>query len=185
MATPEQIFTIYQRLFQEAATIRDFQVAKGDKVSGTVNLLLKGDRAKLLDRWGDEMVELGGVLNGTHDDPYIMEATQCFYWASLYAVTGGATWADLEFDQLAAEAAGHSQLTEVNGVLELVARLRTMDPEQVPARKLFLLWRAMDNDYRHNPRFSETWPLDQVMEYDLQDMKKRDYLAPILREVLG
>ena len=69
MASPRRIFTIYKLLFDNAEEIRDFQVAKGEKVSGTVNMLIKKDREKLLARFGDEMDELCGVLDGTTMTP--------------------------------------------------------------------------------------------------------------------
>lgn len=183
MATPEQIYTVYALLAENAQTIKDFAVAKGEKVSGTVNLILKGDRKKLLTRWCEEMEELTGVLNGTHDDPYIMEATQCFYWGSLYAVTGGTDWQDLDSENLRQQAATERTLGDPNMVLTQALRLAELEPEQVKPQKLFLLWWAMDNHYRHSDRFKETWPVEQIMEYDLQDMKKRDYLQPILKDL--
>jgi hypothetical protein len=183
MASPRRIFRIYQRLAQNAETIRDFQIAKGEQVSGTVNLLLSGNRGKLLERWGDEMQEIGGVLQGTHKDPYILEATQCFYWASLYAVTGGLAWEDLDFADLPRQAAASAALGEVGLVLDLAAKLVGLGPEQAKPQKLFLLWWAMDHHYRHSPRFPQKWSLEQIMETDLQEMKTRGYLAPILAEV--
>mgnify|MGYP001149758943 CR=1 FL=1 len=47
MPTPEQIFLVYQGLAEHAATIKEFQIAKGERVSGTVKLILGGDREKL------------------------------------------------------------------------------------------------------------------------------------------
>ena len=184
MATPRQIFQIYEGLYRNAETVRDFQIAQGEKVSGTVNLMLKGDRAMLLSRWCDEMVELGEVLQGLHDDPYIVEATQCFYWASLYTVTGGVSWDEIGFDELRQQAAGSAALSEVGLVLDQVARIRELDPEQVKPSKLFLLWWAMDKDYRHNPRFPQKRTIEEIMKYDLYDMQKRAYLKPIIDEVL-
>ena len=97
MATPRRVFRIYHQLAANAAEIRDFVIAKGEK-SGTLDLLVQGDRKKLLARWGEEMAELCGVLDGTHNDSYLMEATQTFYWGCLFAVSGGATWETIAFD---------------------------------------------------------------------------------------
>lgn len=183
MASPEAIFTVYDLLAESAQTIRDFQVAKGEKVSGTVNLILKGDRAKLLARWLDEMEELVGVLNGVHDDPYIVESTQCFYWASVFTVTGGLSWADIEFEAMRQKAATEQTLQDPNMIISQAQRLAAMEPDQVKPAKLFLLWWAADNVYRHSDRFKDRWEVDQIMEYDLQDMKKREYLQPILKQL--
>lgn len=183
MASPRRIFRIYQRLAETAETVRDFQVAKGEKVSGTVTLLLSGDRGKLLARWGEEMQEIGGVLQGTHKDPYILEATQCFYWASLYAVTGGVGWDDIGFQQLYGQAASNHALSDVGMVLEAAAKLVAAGPEVAKPQKLFLLWCAMDNHYRHCALFPEKWSIEQIMETDLHEMKTRSYLRPILEEV--
>ena len=183
MASPRRIFRIYQRLAQDAETIRDFQIAKGEQVSGTVKLILSGDRGKLLARWGEEMQEIGGVLQGTHKDPYILEATQCFYWASLYAVTGGVTWEDLGFERLREQAATNHALADVGMVLEAAAKRVAAGPEVARPQKLFLLWWAMDSHYRHCRLFPQKWSIEQIMETDLQEMKTRSYLRPILDAV--
>ncbi|MDA3962243.1 MAG: hypothetical protein PF961_15750 [Planctomycetota bacterium] len=183
MATPRRIFHIYERLYQSAAEVRDFQVAKAEKVSGTVNLLLSGDRAKLLERWGEEMSEIGGVLQGTHKDPYILEATQCFYWACLFTVTGGTSWDELAFEGLAQQAAGHASLQEAGMILDQATKLVAAGVDAAKPSKLFLLWWAMDNQYRHSSLFPDRWSVEQIMEADLQEMKTRSYLRPILTEV--
>ena len=100
MASAERIFGIYEYLYAHAADVRDFQVAAGEKVSGTVNLMLGGNREKMLQRWGEEMGEMCGVIDGSHKDPYMMEATQCFYWGSLFYVMGGIGWADIDFNNI-------------------------------------------------------------------------------------
>ena len=50
----------------------------GDKVSGTVKLMLWD--AELLYSAGGGDARVMRCLDGTHDDPYIMEATQTWYW---------------------------------------------------------------------------------------------------------
>src|SRR4051794_27888541 len=97
MASPRRIYRIYAELAANAAEVRDFLVASGGK-SGTLDLLVAKDPAKPLARWGEEMQELCGVLDGSHDDPYIMESTQTFYWGALFAALRGARWEDLRFD---------------------------------------------------------------------------------------
>lgn len=181
MATPARIYAIYQELYREAETVREFQVAKGERVSGTVTMLLKGDRAKLLSRWGEEMEELCGVLDGTHDDPYILEATQCFYWASLFAVTADTTWASIDFQALRAQAATCG--IETTGDLRHQAERLVAMGDQAPAAKTFLLWCVADVIYRAKTPVDDQWDLDQILEADLQEMKTRTYLAPILERV--
>lgn len=181
MATPRRIFRIYHRLAESAEEIRDFLSAKGEK-SGTVDLLAKKDRAKLLARWGEEMTELCGVLDGSHDDPYLMEATQCFYWASLFAVSGGASWESIDFDaqRRQAVACGINTVPELKSAAD---RLCGLPAEQAKPEKLFLLWNVADHIYRLQTKPEAQWSLEQLMEADLQDMAKRSYLAPILRMV--
>lgn len=181
MASPSRIYRIYLRLAQDAELVRDFQIAQGEKVSGTVQLLIAKDRAKLLARWGEEMAELCGVLDGSHDDPYIMEATQCFYWASLYAASAGMTWEALDFaaQRRAAATAGLDTVPELRAAAQ---RLAGLSPELAKPQKLFLLWNVADGIHRAQQR-DDAWPLESIMEADLQDMKKRPYLAPILREI--
>lgn len=184
MVAPGDVYEIYRRLAAEAATVRDFQVAAGQPVSGTVQLLLAGDRDKLLARWGEEIDELCGVLDGTHADPYIVEATQCFYWASLYGVTGGATRADIGFEDLPRRALD-ARLDDTRAIRSQAERLVALGPERVPPAKPFLLWAAADLVYRARTPRDRQRSVEDLMRYDLHDMRRRDYLRPIIREVLG
>ncbi|MBA3700276.1 MAG: hypothetical protein H0W78_15635 [Planctomycetes bacterium] len=181
MATPRRIYRIYEKLAQNAEEIRGFVAAKGEK-SGTLDLLVKGDRAKLLTRWAEEMDELCGVLDGTHNDSYLMEATQTFYWASLFAVSGGVTWEQLNFNDVRRQAAT-TKLDDVPAVRAVIARILAMAPETVKPEKLFLVWNATDWIYRRKTLEDKQWSLEQLMEADLQDMKKRWYLEAIIAEI--
>ena len=137
---------------------------------------------KLLSRWDEEMVELCGVLDGTHADPYIMEATQCFYWASLFTIARGVTWDELRFDEnrRAAATCGVQTVEELRAA---VKRLAALPPESVKPEKLFLMWNIADRIYRMRTAADKQWSLDQLMEADLQEMLKRPYLEPILAAV--
>jgi hypothetical protein len=181
MASPRRLFRIYESLNAHAAEIRDFAQAKGEPVPGTVNLLLAGNRVKLLTRWGEEMAELCGVLDGSHDDSYLMESTQTFYWGSLYAVASGATWESIDFDN-GRRQAGASRLDTVAEVRAAAKRLVELG-EQAKPNKLFLVWHAADWIYRRQTLPENQWSMEQLMEADLQDMKKRPYLEPILKEI--
>lgn len=182
MATPRRIFRIYQQLGQDAELIRDFAQAKGDKVSGTVDLLCRKDAAKLLAKWGVEMEEVCGVLDGTHDDPYCLEAVQTYYWAALYAVVQGATWEDLDWEntRIAAGATGIGSTEELRTA---VARLVEAGPEKIKPAKLLLLWHVADRLYRSAVALDQQLTIEQIMECDLTEMKKREYLRPILAQV--
>lgn len=182
MASPRRVFNIYQQLKVDAQTIYDFQVAAGDKVSGTVKLLLAGDADYLLRRWGEEMHELCGVIEGTHNDPYIMEATQTWYWASCFAAVKGVSWADLHFEDLRVQAPRIS--IPDTGQLRLnVDRLVALGGQQAAANKVFLLWCVADSLYRQVTPPERQRSLEEIMEVDLQDMKKRSYLAPVIAAV--
>jgi hypothetical protein len=181
MATPRRIYGIYLSLANAAETLSDFLSAKGDKVSSTVTLLVKRDRALLLTRWGEEMSELCGVLDGSHDDPYLMEATQCFYWASLYAASAGTSWAALDFEGQRRNAV----LSGISSVPELLAasqRLVALGSAQAKPEKLFLLWLVADRLYRLQTKPDQQWSLEQLMEADLQEMLKRPYLKPFIEQ---
>ena len=182
MATPRRIYRIYLQLARDAETVRDFQLAQGESPSSTVAALIAKDRAKLLARWGEEMAEQCGVLDGTHLDSYLMEATQTFYWASLYATSTDIAWEGLRFDELrrAASTAGISTVPELRAA---VKRLVGMAPGAAKPEKLFLLWNVADHLYREKTPAADQWSLEELMEADLQDMMKRAYLAPILRTV--
>ncbi len=181
MATPRRIFRIYEQLAKNAEEIRDFASAKGEK-SGTLDLLVKGDREQLLTRWGEEMAELCGVLDGTHHDSYLMEATQTYYWGCLFAVTGGASWETIAFDAGRRQAAT-CKIDTVPEVRASVARLVSLGVAAVKPEKLFLVWNAADWIYRRQLPAEKQWTLEQMMEADLHDMQKRSYLAPILAQI--
>ena len=181
MTTPRRIFRIYHALGRDAETVRDFQQARGEKVSGTVNLLIAKDAGKLLRKWGEEMEELCGVLDGSHEDPYIMESTQTFYWGSLYAVVQGCDWETLGFDQVRRDAAGCG-ISTVPELRAAVERLVAVGPAAKPA-KLFLLWNVADGIYRHQTPADEQRSLTELMAYDLHEMSGRDYLKPIIERI--
>jgi phosphoribosyl-ATP pyrophosphohydrolase len=177
--TPRRIYRIYARAAADAETIRDFMQAQG-QTSGTVNLLCQRNAAKLLAKWGEEMHELGGVLDGSHDDPYLMESTQTFYWASLYGAVQGITWEQLGFDQLRHQA-GTCGISSVPELITAVDRLLAV-PDAPPA-KLFLLWNVADHLYRQQTPADQQWSLEQLMEADFQDMRKRPWMAPVIEMV--
>ncbi len=182
MATPRRIYRIYAELRAGAAALRTEMTARGEEVSGTVALLAAGDAGKALARWGEEMDEMCGVLDGTHFDPYLMEATQTFYWGALYAALCGARWEDLKFDDNRRTAA----ICGIQTAAELRAgakRLAALGPAQAKPEKLFLLWNVADRIYRLQTKLDKQWSLEQVMEADLQEMKKRPYLAAILEKI--
>lgn len=182
MATPRRIYRIYLRLAECAEDIASIQVATGQKVSSTVKSLIARDRAKLLARWGEEMGELCGVLDGSHSDPYAMEATQTFYWASLFAATAATRWDDLRFDEQM-RAAATAGITTVPELKAAVDRLVAIGPEAAKPEKLFLLWCCSHLIYRRVADPDTLISLESLMEIDLQDMKKRDYLRGILTEI--
>lgn len=179
MATTRRIYSIYLSLAQSADTLRDFLVAKGDTVSSTVMMLADKNRSKLLARWGEEMDELCGVLDGSHDDPYLMEATQCFYWASLFAASAGTTWEALDFEaqRRAAVASGIGSVAELRAAS---VRLVSLGADHAKPEKLFLLWNVADHLYRQQTKPDQQWSLEQLMESDYQEMLKRPYLKPFL-----
>jgi phosphoribosyl-ATP pyrophosphohydrolase len=176
MATPRRIFRIYAQAAIDAETIRDFLQAKGEK-SGTVNLLCQRDAAKLRAKWGEEMHELCGVLDGSHDDSYLMESTQTFYWACLYAGVMGATWEDIGFGERLVQGAtcGIGSIPELRTAVDRLVGTAEAKPE-----KLFLLWCVADNLYRRQTPAADQWSIEQLMEADFQEMKTRGWMAPLL-----
>jgi hypothetical protein len=185
MTSPRRIFSIYAYLYDHAEEVRDFMIAAGDKVSGTVQMMLAKDRAKLLHRWGEEMDEICGVLDGSHKDPYILEATQCFYWASLFTVTGGYGWDDINLYQLRRDLdkAAIEDPAALNVAVKRLVELGADDPDKVKPQKLFFMWLIADRIYRVITPRDKQWSIDQIMDADLADMKKRPYLIPVLKAV--
>ncbi len=182
MTTPRRIFRIYHALGQDAETVRDFQQARGEKVSGTVNLLIAKDAGKLVAKWGEEMAELCGVLDGSHGDPYIMESTQTFYWGSIYAIVQGFDWEALGFDKVRREA-GTCGIATVPELRAGVERLVGLGTAAKPS-KLFLLWNCADWIYRRQTPAADQRSLEELMAYDLHEMSGRDYLKPIIARIV-
>ena len=178
MSTPRRIFRIYAQAAADAETIRDFQLAQGEAVSGTIKLLCQRDPAKLLSRWREEMDELCGVLDGSHDDSYLMESTQTFYWGSLYCAVRGATWETLGFEAARSQApvCGISSVPELRAAVE-----RLMATPEAKPEKVFLLWNVADCLYRQQTPAAGQWSLEQLMEAELQERKKRPWMAPLLK----
>jgi phosphoribosyl-ATP pyrophosphohydrolase len=181
MATPRRVYRIYAEIRAHAAEIREFLSAKGEK-SGTLDLLAAGDPAKPLKRFGEEMQELCGVLDGTHEDSYLMESTQTFYWASLFSTLRGASWEQLRFDENRRLAATCGIAT-VDELRASTQRLCELPPAQAKPEKLYLLWNVADRIYRLKTPAEQQWSLEQLMEADLQEMKKKAYLAPVIERV--
>jgi hypothetical protein len=182
MASPRRIYRVYARLAEVAGDLGDMLLAKGEKLSGTLTLLRARDPAKPLARWGEEMQELCGVLDGSHSDPYLMEATQCFYWGALYGALRGARWEDLRFDENRRVAAtcGIQTVPELRAA---AIRLSGLPVDLAKPEKLFLLWNVADRLYRMSTPDEKQWSLEQLMEADFQEMRKRPYLEPILKEI--
>ncbi len=182
MASPRRIFRIYAQLGADAPLIRDFLEAKGDEVPGTVKRLCDRDAGKLLRKWGEEMHELVGVLDGSHDDPYHMESTQTFYWASLYAAVQDTAWEGVHFDT-GRHAAATCGITTTDELAIAVDRLVAAGAEGAKPEKLFLLWNVADVIYRRQTPKDHQLTVEDLMQCDLAEMQKRDYLAPILRQI--
>jgi hypothetical protein len=128
------------------------------------------------------MAELCGVLDGSHDDPYIMEATQTFYWGSLYAVVQGSSWEDIGFDDQRQAAAGCG-ITTVDELRPAIERLVTLGPAEAKPVKLFLLWNVADLIYRRQTPRDDQRSMSELMDYDLHEMRSRDYLKPIIDRI--
>lgn len=182
MATPQRVFRIYAALGRDAELVRDFQLARGERVSGTVQALIARDAARLLLRWGEEMEELAGVLDGVHDDPYIVEASQTFYWACLYAVVQETPWEALEFERSQREAA-ICGITTTRELRALVARLVGAGVAGAPPAKLFFAWLIADALYRRATPPEQQRSLGEIMAYDIGQMQRRDYLRPLLATI--
>ena len=56
-------------------------------------------------------------------------------------------------------------------------------PDAVKPEKLFLVWNAADWIYRRQRPAEQQWSIEQLMEADLQDMKKKWYLEPLIAKI--
>jgi len=181
MSVAAKLYAVYQTIARDAQAIRESQLTAGEEVSGTVQRFIDGDAEFILHRWGEEMGELCGVIAGTHKDPYILEATQVFYWSCCYGVVRGATWEEIDFDRQYLEAP-RLGIDIVDRLIDVVERLVAMGADAKPS-KLFLLFSVADTLYRQKTPAANQRTLAEILEVDLQEMRKRPYLASILEEV--
>jgi hypothetical protein len=101
------------------------------------------------------------VLDGSHDDSYLMESTQTFYWGSLYCAVRGANWETLGFEAARSQApvCGISSVPELRAAVERLMATPDAKPE-----KVFLLWNVADCLYRQQTPAADQWSLEQLME---------------------
>lgn len=182
MATPRRIFRIYQAVSVQAERINKEKAAAGEPIPSTIKLLLERDAGKLLGRWGEEMAELCGVIDGSHQDPYILEATQVFYWASLYTIVRKVDWDGVDFDRQRRTAAsiGIASIPELIAAVE--ETVRSGSDTAAPTR-MFQLWNVAEVLHRRLRPGVPQPSLEQVMDYDLDEMSQRAYLQPFLQRI--
>ena len=148
--------------------------------SGTSRLLRASDRHKLHERMVEELVELRGVVEGTHihtgfADDLILEGNEVWYWAVCTALT-----ADFDYDTLMPHRALQTGfdtdpvtrpelLPVFDKLLKKLAGPQSHDDEQANLAQVFcLVGRAC--------RLNEM-PPNRLLEEDKVGMSKKPYLT--------
>ncbi len=79
-------------------------------------------------------------------------------------------------------AAARAQVLDMAQLLGHADRLVALGDAAKPS-KLAMLWWVVDGFYRSATKPDKQWTVEQLMEYDWQEMRKRDYLVPIVDQV--
>lgn len=140
--------------------------------SGTSRLLRTPDTS-VINRIQDELVELAGVLDGSHihtnqHDDAILEASQCCYWIAVESIKSGLTWADVHPDRAIDITEASVDSVSASSVLRAEALVLTEMTAGVAAHLLQIIAesvRAVDIDPR------------SVINFDVQELKTRAYLS--------
>lgn len=145
--------------------------------SGT-SRALRNTSTSVLPRIQDELLELAGVLNGSHvhtneRDDALLEASQVCYWTAVEALRTGQNWDDVRPDRALDRAGSDLPPSAATMAKLLRATAIRLDPASfttAAAHDLFAtvatacLVLAID-------------PLELIHK-DLKDLRARDYLAP-------
>lgn len=140
--------------------------------SGTSRIL--HESRSVLGRISEELLELAGVLDGTHihsnqQDDFLLEASQCCYWIVVQCVIDGIEWTDVRPDRAldVAEATVSAELASV--VLRAESAALQSFSATVASHLIHLIAES-----------ARTLGIDPraVIEYDLAELKQKSYLAP-------
>lgn len=143
--------------------------------SSSSRLLRSG--ASVITRIGDELLELAGVLDGTHGhgelrDDVILEGSQVLYWVVIELIVNGHRWDDVRPDR-------SLDVTSAMPVGTLISLLRALataidEPLDIPtAREVMRLVASA-------ARAIEIEPIE-LLRYDLEALKSRSHLDPYFR----
>jgi phosphoribosyl-AMP cyclohydrolase len=145
-------------------------------VSGT-SMRLRDKATSLVPRIVDEMLELAGVLDGTHvhdgqQDDFLLEASQACYWIASELIRIGVPFSDVRPDRALdiAEDAGVKPATMARLVQTAAKELdaEALSPEE--GHSLFALVA--------NAALAVGQPAREIIERDLSELRSRDYLEP-------
>ncbi|MBN9393245.1 MAG: hypothetical protein J0I20_34760 [Chloroflexi bacterium] len=149
-------------------------------VSGTSRLLRSSNRHKLHDRMVEELVELRGVVEGTHfhegfAHDLILEGNEVWYWGTCTAINAG-----MDYESLLPHRA-----LQTGYDTDPVSR-----PELVPVFDKLL--KKLDGPQSHDDELANLvqvfclvgracrlneMPPDRLLEQDKTEMSQKDYLA--------
>lgn len=140
--------------------------------SGT-SKLLRSSETSVINRIGEELTELAGVLDGSHvhtnqHDDAILEASQCGYWIAVESIRSRFTWDQVRPDQSLNIVEATVDAATAARVLRSEANsLQTLDPGT--AHHLLQMVAEGVLAIGVQPR--------SILEHDLAELRERPYLT--------
>ncbi|MEZ4500381.1 MAG: phosphoribosyl-AMP cyclohydrolase [Thermomicrobiales bacterium] len=148
----------------------------------TTSRLLRAGNSGLEHRVADELVELAGVLDGSHrheglPGDLFTEGSQVLYWLAMVAVSNGFTWDDTRPDRALATFEADMPTSTVASMLRSSAggwaAPNTANPSVIHETMALVGQAAKSTGIA---------PMD-LIEHDLAEMRTRPYLAPYFAAV--
>lgn len=140
--------------------------------SGT-SRLLRRSKPSVIHRIQDELVELAGVLDGSHihtnqQDDAILEASQCCYWIAVESIRAGLTWDQIRPDR----ALDVLEASVDSSTASIILRAEALALSDISAGVAAHLFQVV----AESVRALEVDPRD-VIESDLTELQSRSYLS--------
>ena len=147
------------------------------EVSGT-SRILRDSGTSVVNRIQDELVELAGVLDGSHlhtnqRDDAILEASQCFYWIAVESIRNNIRREEVRPDRAIDVATATLDANMATAVLRAEAGALSAITPAVASHLLHVISESV-RTVGIDPR--------EIIEYDLHDLGERPYLAEYFAE---
>lgn len=145
------------------------------EVSGTSRALQNLDKS-VVHRIQDELLELAGVLDGSHlhtsqGDDLLLEGSQACYWTALEAIRTGHSFDDVRPDR--AFDGGETAPSPATMTTLLRSTAEQLSPDMFTSAEAHNLFSIVASACRS----IDVDPIE-LIERDLSDLRSRDYLSP-------